>query len=181
MNYDKPGHYEMLAQLDKPELDGGDTLKIDLYFSGYGQIGGSKVFFSTVDGLFDTSSYCKTDFGKLVIPIKDTILYWGANRLSLGNSSSRFEFSIRGISADSVKLWGPPTIYIDNPADSNKADSINYLTLPEIEVQNPPVSIRLITKKGVSSGNYSAEIVYTYFNGEEWQGQTITVNFKINN
>ena len=45
MDYDKPGHYEMVAQLEKTELDPGDTLRIDLYFSGYGQIRGSKEFF----------------------------------------------------------------------------------------------------------------------------------------
>ena len=176
IDYDKCGHYELVPQLQKAELDPGDTLKIDLYFSGYGQIRGSKVYFSTVDSLFDTTSYTKFDLNK-----HDSTLYWGYTTKTL-ITPSRFEFSLTGMDNKSSKSWGLPTEYVDYPSDdSTKVDSTDFAILTEVDMENPPFSIRLHTKKSAPPGNYVAEIVYTYFNGQEWQGQTQVINYKINN
>src|SRR5689334_3753620 len=41
-NADKPGHYELMIQVDNNEIDPGCTANISIYISGYGEIGGSK-------------------------------------------------------------------------------------------------------------------------------------------
>jgi len=178
MNYDKPGHYELVIQLENAEMEPGDTLKIGLYFSGYGQIRGSKVFFSTAKNIFTSDSYIKHNLGKNVT----SPLYWGYDSVQI-KDPDRFSFALGGISSKMrSEEWETSTPYIDFiTRNSVTRDSSNFLILTEMALRNKPVSIYLVTPKNVPDGSYSAVLVYTYFNGQEWAGSSQTINFRIKN
>jgi hypothetical protein len=168
-NAEKPGRYELVPQVQKTELNPGDPLDIDIYFSGYGEIAGSKALFSTVKGIFEPHvSYVQHS-----IKYENKIFSWGKDTLYL-SGPSRFSLTIRGVTRPG---WGESTIYLDVKGK----DTTNYLLRSELPMPGAPIYVHLQTKKDIEPGPYSLIIVYTYYNGQEWVGSTQTINFKVKN
>ncbi len=71
--YDKPGDYEIIIVPTKTVLDKGDSFRIDVYFTGYGEIGLSKIYITFGGDILDTQSYILTS-----VDYKDHLLRWGA-------------------------------------------------------------------------------------------------------
>lgn len=172
-NFDKPGHYEMVAFLNKNEINPGDSVIVKIYFSGYGVIGASKVYISISKNIFTKdSSYSLTGLGRS----ETGGLYWGAIRQDYDSVTSTVA-GIPGIGKFNPSLWGKPTSYVDF-----ERDSVNIAILTEFSLHNnAPYSFHLMTMKDVEAGSYPITIVYTYFNGQVWLGEQQIVTIKVKN
>jgi hypothetical protein len=172
-NYEKPGHYEMVADLDKNELDPGDTFNISFYFSGYGQIGLSKLYFKVNKNIFlDTGCYASGG----LIRDSNGHFHWTAIRQQIRAFSGGI-LPLGGLSRKNSIEWGVSTAYIDRTENTN---DLSILT--EIPIENhPPYYFHLATRNDVEPGPYAIVLVYTYFNGQEWVGEQQQLTFKIKN
>ena len=159
----------MAVQVQNTELTPGDSLELDIYFSGYGEIEGSKLFFSTAKGIFqEDSSYVKHSLYR-----DGNYLDWGRTTQYMKNPS-RFSLTFSGLK---LPDWKEPSIYLD----FDDRDSNNYILISERDAIYAPIHIHFPIKQNAPSGNYYATLVYTYFNGQEWVGSTQRVDFKIDN
>jgi len=172
-NYDKPGHYEMVAYTDKSELSPGDSFTINIYFTGYGQIGMSKVFLSTGKDIFEKGeSYAIGGLGRH----KDSSVYWGAIRMN-PTVVNTLVFPLGGIKNGNSPVWGPTTNYIDFGTDSSDISILTEFPLYRLA----PYSYHLKTIDRAEPGEYTITLVYTYFNGKEWSGQQQMIGIRIQN
>jgi hypothetical protein len=167
-NYDKPGQYQMIAQLDKEEINPGDSVNIHIKFSGYGEIGQSKVYFINGSHLIDTNySYVVHSFN-----VRGNKVRWGGKRSNLKNTYA-FTLNLLGVQ---YKDWTQATMFIDRDSTSN-----DFSILTETGGASSPIIIHLKTVDNLDPGSYKLTIVFTYFNGEEWQGQSQVVELKVKN
>ena len=180
IDFDKPGNYDLVIQIQKSEIDPSSPLDIDIYFSGYGEIRGSKIFFSNEENIFnDESSYVLTDLGS---NNKDPF-YWGYTKQSIKGEVSRFVIGLQGAGTsdpNADKDWKVATPFIDLPSAGAESDSTNFLILTELKLGTAPISIHL-GDCSKNYGNHNFTIVFTYFNGKEWKGQSKTLSYHINN
>jgi hypothetical protein len=139
IDFDKPGNYESVIQIQKSEINPGSSLDIDIYFSGYGEVRGSKFFFSTEDNLFnDDSSYVLMNLG-----VKDNrYMYWGNTKQSLKGQVSRFVMGIQGIAvsvsdSSADKDWKVATPFIDFPV-RDASDSTDFAIITELKLSMHP-------------------------------------------
>jgi hypothetical protein len=175
-NFDKPGYYEMVAYLDKSEISPGDSFNVNIYFSGYGEIRLSKVFFSVSKNIYKNNE-CY-GMGGLTIYGKasDSTYTWGANvqKLKIMNAGV---IPLEGVSNTHSPEWGEPTNYVDYGEEPGSIAILTEMTL----LHNPPYSLHLKTLDDAEPGNYTITLVYTYFNGQEWKGNKQVLALKVNN
>ena len=164
---EKPGHYELVTELQRTEVDPGDSIDLTLYLSGYGNVRESKLTIEQPPIFVYDSSYM-------------ILLEWQLQYNNLGQSRPFFQYVKKTIPQHLIMTlggfkeptWDLTTDYIDN---DTLPRSLGILT----EGPQPPCSIHLLTIKDIEPGSYSFPIVYTYFNGSEWQGQQQFVTFKV--
>jgi len=169
-NYDSPGYYDISVSQDKSELDPGESLKISLFFTGYGQINMSKiaVHSSRLD-FFDTSSYVMSD-----LKIEGNEMTWGAVKHNFGNGLWIINMGgIESRTEDSSYYLGS---YVD--VDSHPSD---LAIMTESMWQNAPITLYIKLKKNLEPGNYYINFYYTYYNGKTWAGSSRVVQVKVNN
>jgi|GEM_PF-4254753 hypothetical protein len=176
--FDKPGRYEAVIQLARTEINAGQPLEIAIFFSGYGEISGSKIFFSTAKGVLNPiGSY---GMGSLRLN-ENNSLSIGADKETLSTPES-FILSLKGIR---MPKWENSSQYIDY--SSAQSDSQNIEILPEWRTKSTstssgvPIYLHLNTFDSAEAGNYTITLVYTYFNGIEWAGSTQTASFRVRN
>lgn len=166
-NFDKVGHYEIGISLNKSILNRGDEVQGNLFFTGYGKIGLSKVaIYPSSAGLFDSSSKFYTSFGK-----HNGLLKWGIDSFNIGSSSPGWVMTLGGIQLDSTH---------DYYWDRYPNDSSDLLIITEMILGKAPLLIKLKLKNDVEPGEYKISFLYTYFDGQQWQGSTQTSEFKVN-
>jgi len=168
-NHEKPGYYQMVVLPDKRVLNKGDEINIDLYFTGYGEIGLSKVYISVSSDIFDReNSIFRTSLDQ-----KGRVMSWGASSgtitpLTVVNLNGGIQF----LKNDTVKYF---TQYIDMKPDFG---DLNILT--EYRFTYAPLSFHLKLREDVEPSNYIISFYYTYYNGMEWKGSTSEVPLKVN-
>lgn len=65
-NYDKVGFYQIAVSLNKSTLNPGDSFKAEVFFTGYGTVGMSKVaIYPSKADIFDSTSSLLHSFGQL--------------------------------------------------------------------------------------------------------------------
>jgi hypothetical protein len=171
-NFDKPGHYEMVAFLNNNEINPGDSVTIEVYFSGYGAIGGSKIYMSFSRNIFE--KYKSYSLGGLGESEKGG-LFWGGSTQKYDSVTSTV-MVLWGIGSTKSPIWGKPTSYIDLNKDSNDLAILTEMALHK----NAPFSMHLKTNDA-EPGSYPITLVYTYFNGEAWMGEQQVVTIKVKN
>jgi hypothetical protein len=171
--YDKPGHYEMVALLDNTEINPGDTFNVSLFFSGYGEIGSSKVYFKANKNIFlDTGCYISGGLSG----DKNNHVFWTAVKDSISGFFGGV-MPLGGLKMRNYPEWGGSTSFIDLDTNSK---SIHIFPENSID-QHPPYYFHLSARDDIEAGPYVVTLVFTYFNGQEWAGQQIQLNFKVKN
>jgi hypothetical protein len=172
-NADKNGSYSMAVRVSSAVVDPGETLEIEIYFCGYGEIGPSKfIVYPSVNVFHPESS--KIYFGIQKIGEK---LFWGGQSTSIGNTGQNIDLTAGMMN----KGWQNPTLFFDSmerPAPQLSTEM--NLTLPD-GARFAPVQLKLVVQRNARPGPHSVQFVFSYFNGESWQTSNETVNFTIRN
>jgi hypothetical protein len=161
---DVPGAYEQALRVQQSVINPGGTITVSQFFTGYGEIHGSKVVFYPSDDLFNSKqSYVLCDMhvieGKHVFGAKKRPIDWRG-----------CTFGLLGLSAEP---WARSTLFVD----TTMGDVPQILT--ETSNPEPPFKYHLVTNKDVRPGTYSLEFYFTYFNGQAWKSSGKKVDFKV--
>ena len=144
-----PGSYEVLVRVLRSTVDPGDKIDIQLFITGYGNIGGIKIFF-----------YPPPDF---ITEIGSEI----SGFLVAPNSQTKIDFK-DGFSA---RLDGNSArMGFGDVSTESEFDRIVGLIHAENQVRDvPPFWLKLQTLKSARSGTHRLSLCATYFNVDEWK------------
>ncbi len=169
-NADSIGFYKLAYQIESNVLDPGDTLKVNLFFTGYGQIKNSKIYFLPSKHIFDTSSITTHSLGGY-----PNYPRWGDSTNAFNDyytSTGPFDLTFNG--GMTKREWKDTTPYVDY---NNNPHSLDILT--EQILDKPPITYLLKTKRNIRPGQYFINIYFTYFNGSTWQGDNVVIPYTI--
>lgn len=168
--------YEIITKVLEPTINRGDTLEIEVYFSGFGytKINDTKLYVSYPLKVLDN-----TNPGEVIHTIVVGTEY--------NESSKRWQYIIK---SDSQKIGNISTIiqlsnsYFlkdfvvcnENPADR----SISPIHGELKPGGNPPLLLKLNTYEGSESGDNEIKIVLTYSDGKNTYTYPHIVKFHIN-
>lgn len=107
----KPGNYEVTMRASKVILNKGDSLSLDIFFTGYGLIGNSKIFLITSDSIFSNKSEFSFDIRR---NFEKNRYEFGAHKIPMFKDNMIFA-SLSGLDIPD-STWHYPTMFFD--ADS---------------------------------------------------------------
>lgn len=165
-NHNKPGHYEIVTRFNQSILDPGDTLEIEIYFTGYGKIEGAKLYVSASADVF-VAETSKIYQGMEIIGER---LVFGAHEVSFPSSVSIISF--RGMSRPA---WNMTTSFFDLMLGEPPTIST------ECKLERAPVELKLPLRNDVRAGSYYFTFVLTYYNGNKWVSAKNMVDFSVRN
>jgi hypothetical protein len=174
LHSDSPGHYELVALMNKTQIDKGDSAIITIFFTGYGQISQPKAFISSSATDIFAPSYIIHSFGTS----GQNKYYWGGQRYNFDSLPAIF-IMYGGITFPSLDT-NRPDLHYGLFIDADSIEGSTFITTEQI-VNRSPAEIHLHFKKNARADNYKLNIYFTYFNGQEWTTSTTVVDFRINN
>ena len=178
---EKPGVYELVTRVNQLQVEGGDTVEIIVFITGYGEISKYKLYYQPSATFFDTSS--SRIIAALEMTSDKKSARWG-----------RSERKLKGVFGLAMGLpwiqfpkWKDSTIFYD--VDTNAAYYTIITETPTfldsfIEHRNAygkstmekigsfvsfPITFRLVAKKNIDPGIYEFNLFFTYYNGQEWK------------
>jgi hypothetical protein len=174
-NGDKIGKYELIPQISNAVLNRGDTIIIDMFVTGYGQISDGKIHFSlpssSIHGRIKSIVYhgLKPVMQEGIV----SSLVWGSSR---DEFDSAFALELNGgIKPDS---W-PETSLI---FDAYSPPTGSHILVSERTLgDKPPFRIEMSFSKKVRPGLYNVNCVLTYYNGESWQNSSFQLPLTVRN
>lgn len=161
-----PGKYAVVALLNKSELDPGDSLKLSIFFTGYGMIKSAKLFYETSSTqVFDSNTLI---IGGMGLEGKGKI-FWGkdSNKYSF-NKGNVIELTDMGLPINQDDA----TPFVDFSLRSN-------VLVTEFEIVNPPLQYQFRINDDAGGNSYKITLYLTYFNGHAWQVSKQEIDFKI--
>ena len=171
----RPGRYGLVIRLSYDVIDPGDSIEIEVFFSGYGEIVSSKAVFYPSPGIVDNDpekSYAVYGMGTN----EQGLSVWGSERVPLLSEGNSF-FFCGGLQANN---WPCPTIYFDDRKAPGPPDPPQVST--EVKLAGcAPLHVYLTTPRKVRPGSHSLHFLYTYFTGVTWESSSETVHFTIRN
>ena len=160
-NGDKPGAYNLATRINSSVVDPGKRLEFDQFITGYGEISSAKLR-CYISG--DVFQYGKESTLKNGLQVTEQILHFGRDTFSLDKGGFICHMGGAQFGDESTPFFGD--------RDGRFPDVIT-------ESIGPPFSYSLKTRGDVRPGDYRIDVYFTYFNGEKWQCNKETVNFKV--
>jgi hypothetical protein len=149
-----------------PILDPGDALRIELFFTGYGEINQAKLFFFPSDAVFDIQkSWVESGFHKTADGFA-----WGGSRELFLNSEMAMLVSFQGLQ---LQGWTEKTSFLD--ADAH----VNVIATEMKYCGKAPLELSLQTAKNIKPGKYYIEFCFTYYDGQKWRSNTRRAEFTV--
>ena len=176
---DKKGAYSLSTQILNPVINPGDIFKCHLLFSGYGKILTAKLHVLPSNSIFDENeSFMYFD---MKMNKKNGIV----SSYSWGKTKQKFSSEQAVILMTGGLVFQnrdfPSQFFDRNPAKYGICDIVTEYLTPKNGKSYAPITFNLKTLKSIRPGNYSLDLVFTYFNGSEWVSQSKQLNFKIQN
>jgi hypothetical protein len=162
---DRRGNYELAVLLHKPVLDPGDTVRIEVFFTGYGEIASPKLTFYPSDDVFDYNTSI-VHFG---MQIDGNYLRFGGDQSHIDGSGSTFILT----GGPKPAHWKESTLFFDATDESQPQIAT------EKRLGQAPIDFNLVTKKTTRPGTYNLRFVFTYFDGTEWRSSAQDSQFTI--
>ncbi|SDY39806.1 hypothetical protein [Hymenobacter psychrophilus] len=168
-NGDKTGKYELIARIYDANIDPGDTVVVDIYITGYGQIANSKLaLYPPISILADSGSAVSYGFD-----YQQERVRWGGHTTAV---------SERGIVLPTAgpddEPWPGYTRFFDVSEDP--APRI-VTEASQGDNGTAPYTLNLRLSSRAKSGDYNVTLVFTYFNGETWQTSRADPKFAVRN
>lgn len=173
---EKPGRYVPVVRVHNQVIDPGESLKGDVFFTGYGEICIAKLQFTPSFGVFEEGG-CTWWAGMTKEDQGDgrAVMRFGGEPHSLGSDhGATIHLTSGGITTES---WGRRTIFFDRAHSENSVPQV----ATECVIDKAPVEFKLKTLKRARPGAYSMRFVLTYFDGVEWQVAAHEEMFRIRN
>ncbi len=171
---EEPGAYQPVVRLQSPIMDAGECLLGEIYVTGYGEIGPAKFFVSSSPGVFDSNDCTLTDGF-----VQNGPLITFGGQTTKVNMDIGITFAIAGLKAEK---WQATTAFYDvsqpAPGFENDLSRIAHLST-ETHQSNPPASFSFKTRKTARAGDYGIQVVFSYFDGVEWQNSVLNVPFRL--
>jgi hypothetical protein len=162
-----PGAYRPVLRLFSQQVNPGEKLRLDVYITGYGEIGPAKLVFYPSLGVFETrESRMRTQ-----LDVKEGVMTWGHQRVSVDEIG--VQLALNGGLQNS--RWDKPSMFFD----ISSADPPQIIT--EMWLRHAPIEFDLKVRSNAKPGAYSLQLHMTYFDGESWQAVSEQVGFTVRN
>lgn len=162
-NGEKVGAYLLASRINSTVVDPGQYFEFEQYITGYGEISSAKLRCYISGDIFESG---KESYLRHGMSFHDGKPWFGSGDYYL--ESEGFTCYLGGI-----PVWGESTSFFDA-----NTDGFSGLVM-ENKLRNAPFTYRLKIKNNVKPGDYRVDVYFTYFNGEKWQCNKETVNFKV--
>jgi len=175
---DAPGHFELVLRVLNPEIDPGETLEIEGYVTGYGQIQASKLFilpppaFLEADGsTFQHSLGFNREGKEGEPPIK-----FGAV-----TSQADTEAGVLTFLGIQHKSWSESSYFVDIDVFQSEHAAVlpSATIITEMRLVQAPLVYRFKTRDGVAPGQHHLQFVLTYFDGQRWRASRQSPSVKV--
>lgn len=178
-NSEEKGHYDFVARITNAIVDRGDTIVVEIFFTGYGVIDNSKfAFYPSISILDLNGSSC-------LYSIKSEVSANGGEVLSWGGLEWKFDKGtetgvVIDLSAGIVhSSWRDqtPTLFFD----AFQITPCPVISTETTQLDKAPITFKLKINKKASPGSHFLHFGFTYYNGSEWGGSTQQIPFTIKN
>lgn len=169
-----PGNYEIVGSLSKSSIyKEGDTTRLRIKITGYGNIFNYKIFFSISEPIFEGKSPVVGQAKLVKVNTKGFYIRVDADTAT-GQVISENNSGVMTLGGLIFNDWGRRSIFfdIDTAAES--------LAVFSESTQGIPGDIYLVLKNSVPPGDYNINLVFTYFNGSEWKSSTNIIPIHVN-
>lgn len=170
---DKPGSYEQALVLYGAVISPGETIRIEQFVTGYGEIRLAKLVFYPAREIFDH----ERSFVSLGIKESGKSLVFGRQRELVKEDG--FAVSLLGLRIESSDQWTDSTLIVD--AGTNFPADVQPQIATEMRLEKAPFEYELVTRDDVKPGKYALEFHFTYFNGSAWKTSSKKVEFQVQN
>jgi hypothetical protein len=161
-----PGAYRVIVRTKSAVLDPGEDLSISVFFSGYGEIGESKLVFFPSPGVFSSKeSRARHSFGQF----PDGVYGMGINE-NVGIDDAGFSINFSGVQAAG---WKRSTLFFDT------IQGTVPIVATERVAPHAPLEVDLRIKMGARPGPYTISFCFTYFDSQSWQSEVVTIPFTV--
>jgi hypothetical protein len=171
-NADSTGHYELVALIDKTQINKGDSASVHIFITGYGQISQPKIYMSCSSYDILDKSYIVHSLGFIS---GERIYSWGHQFFSFDSLPVVLE-----LSGGFVGVKNGIEYHLGQFIDANNSGTSTHI-ITEMMIRNPPAAVHLRFKKKARADNYKLNMYLTYFNGKEWESSIAVLDFRINN
>ena len=171
---DNPGAYQIATKSGNLIIRPGDTIEIEQYITGYGNIHNAKITIYLSSKIFNTSeSY-------VLFGIKHeqhqnySRTTWGNDQMYITDVGATIHLAglVVGDEKDS-------TLFFDSSIVSNLDKAGSSQLYSELKVVNAPFQYKLITLQTAEPGNHNLDFYFTYFDGKQWVTKKEKVEIKI--
>ena len=171
---DKPGAYSLVSRISRANVDPGDTLIVELYFTGYGVIEGGKLLVYPSPGIFEAS---KSNITAGCKKIGNSITFGGTSWPMVEEGGLWIEVDTTGVKTEA---WKHSTIFFDAIPDTHFicTEAAFPWTPPKGQFHGP-VTLFLNIKDKAKPGEYDVRFALTYYNGESWVTCPETAQFSV--
>jgi len=166
-----PGSYNLVIRIFKPIVDPGEKIRIEIYISGYGIIGPSKLAFYLSPHVFDlNNSVVEHGIQKI------------DDKIGFGGQFEKLDPLGSVVSLDAMfgtKEGERKTLYSDvNPSDNKSMQIFSETKHPK---GTSPLFFDLTIRRDARPGPQSIQFLLTYFNGGRWETSSRSAQFTIRN
>jgi hypothetical protein len=149
-----------------------------LFFTGYGEIKAAKIFLPIPTRIFDPAkSHAYSD----IATHPQGGFRWGARKVEILGDAVTIALT-GGIGH---VTWKEGTTQFLDTNDDPKMRVISTEIVTDSNVGkdpgNAPLGFDLMTKSKIKAGQYSINIVFTYYNGTAWCSDSKVLEFKVQN
>jgi hypothetical protein len=162
-----PGAYQPAVRVRNPIIDPGETVEMEVFLTGYGDIVSSKLVIYPSPGVFDPV------LSKIVHSIKmneEGMMTFGAVEDTFDDNGIALILN-GGIKANG---WPRTTMYFDS-------HSHDLQLVTEMIQENAPVFLKLNTINSVRPGTYQLQCFFTYNDGHRWNTVVHSSTFVVRN
>lgn len=149
--------FSLAAKIDKPVINTGETINIQVYISGYGHVENiTKIYASLPTGLVDDG----TNFSDI---------YVFDRKVATVDTSNAFYLNINPFLFKQINQENCHTVLIRSELkDYSSGEGVN------------PISVVINTSDNAPSGDNKIDLILTYSDGEKWYQDKQEVRFHIN-
>lgn len=167
---EKPGDYKIASRVYSYVINPGDTLKIDQFITGYGEIYQAKIIGYFSPDTFDTEN--TRIVSGLIARFEENGMHikWGKSEDKIRQDDS----IVMNISGWQAEGWKETTSAFDLSNDSN-------IIATEVKLEHAPIHYKLKTNNHLKPGAYHLSFYLTYFNGDSWCCVEERIDFKVQN
>lgn len=173
-NWDKPGCYEIAAVLSKSVLKKGDSVDMRIFVTGYGICKDTKFYFNCSSPIFESESKITSGIGLVMEGgFKEKLIYETTE--TIFGDYNRYSAHIAGLNP--YKKWEYMSPFFDINARSRHSHRI----MTEMNINgNGLINGHLKLLESANAGDYTFDIYFTYFNGQEWKISKNSLPFHVN-